>query len=431
MTFSSKKIDDLRLELTVDLNGDDLKKYINEVEKQLADNLILEGFRPGKAPHDLVRKHFGAEKISQEALSLAVQSSLADVLENEKFEILSYPTGADFKIQENNSAKLIYHVVLTVFPEIKLGKYIGLDIKKKLVSVSESEIQDFLHNLQELRTQRQDTHHPAQLGDRVEVDFLITLEDKEIEAGKSENHPLILGKDSFISGFEEQIIGMKENEKKRFSLKVPADYYQKNISGKEIDIDLTLKKVENLSVPKLDSDFAKSVGHFNSLEDLEKNIKQGLVLEKEAKEKERIRLDILNKIVAESHFIAPPVLVEKHLDALIQEFDNELHQKGMELGLYLAHIKKTQEDLRKDWGEKAESRVKMSLVARAIAKNENINISDNEIAGELAVLADNYTKKGMIEELKNIDPEAIKLKIQDLLLNEKVFEFLEKNNIIA
>lgn len=431
MTFTSRKLDDSRVELSIDLNQNDLKKYIAEVEKRLASNFKLEGFRPGKVPSDIVRKHLGAEKISQEALSLAIQSSLADILEKEDLDVITYPIGSDFKIIENSPAKLSYQVILTVFPEIKLGKYVGLGIKKRPISVGEPEIKNVLRDLQELRIQRQNADRPAKLGDRVEVDFLITLEGKEINGGKSQNHPLILGKKAFIPGFEEQIVGMRIDENKKFTLKVPTGYYQENIAGKDIDIDLTLKKVESLSTPELNDNFAKKVGNFNNLHDLEKNIEQGLTMEKEAKEKERTRLEILNQIVVTSKFNAPPVLVEERLDGLIQEFDHELHQKGMELGPYLAHINKTQDDLRRDWRSKAELQVKMNLITRAIAKEENIKINNEEVTQKLAVLADHYAREGMLDDLQNTNPMIIKSRIHDALLSEKVFEFLDNSNVVG
>ena len=431
MTLNSKKLENSQLELTVDLDEKDLKNYIAEVEKHLANNLKLEGFRVGKVPPDIARKHLGPEIISQEALTFAVQSSLTEALEKEKLDLIDYPTGQDFKIQENSSKKLTYRVVLTVFPEIKLGKYTGLDLKRKESVVNEPEIKKVLHDLQELRTQRHNVDRPAQIGDRVEIDFSITTNGKEIPSGKSQNHPLVLGKDIFIPGFEEQIVCMKANDKKNFSLKVPDDYYQKDISGKEIEIELTVKKIENLVKSNLDNDFAKSLGNFNNLQELEDNIRQGLTLEKEAKEKDKLRIEILNQIVSQSSFSVPQFLVEKRLNSLIQEFDQELHQKGMELGPYLAHIKQTQDGLRKEWRTKAESQVKMSLVARAIGQSEKIKISDEEITQELAVLADNYAKQGILEDLQNTDPQVIKSKIHDLLFNEKVFDFLEKNNVIG
>ena len=273
------------------------------------------------------------------------------------------------------------------------------------------------------------------MGDRVEVDFTIKDNGTVIEGGRSENHPVILGDGQFVPGFEEQIVGMEKSGTKHFSLKIPADYYQKTIAGKELDFEVAVKKVEDRTVPKLDDEFAKSLGNFHSLKELEASINQGLTTEKETKEKDRVHLAILEKIASATEVKVPPELIENRLDAMLRDLDNELHQKRMELGLYLAHIKKTQDELRREWRPKAELQAKMGLIARAIAKKEDLSVGEEEVNQELQIVLQQYIMSGQggtgSEALQNIDPEKLKSKIRDTLLNEKVFEFLEKKNVTA
>ncbi|MBI2670293.1 MAG: trigger factor [Candidatus Yanofskybacteria bacterium] len=430
MTFSTKNLKNSQVELIIDLNKDDLLLYAVETEKRLAREIKVEGFRPGKAPKEMVRKKIGEQAIREEALNLAVKSSLAKILSEEKLDVMEQ---SDFKIKENSADKLIYQIILTVFPEIKLGGYKDLAVKRNPVSVNEAEVKNVLQEIVVSRTILKEVKRPAQLGDRVVVDFTVKDQGVLIEGGKSENHPVTLGENNFIPGFESQIIGLEAGEKKNFSLRVPMDYYQKSIVGKELDFEVALKRVEEKTVPKLDDDFVKSLGHFGSLKELEVNVKQGLTLEKETKEKDRVRLAILKQIVDKTRVEMPMSLIEKRLDSMIQGLDNELHEKGMELGLYLAHIKKTQDDLRYEWRGKAEEQAKMSLVARAIAKEEKIKVSEEEINGELELVLQQYVTRGRPdggpsgpEIMQNLDPEQTKNKIRDVLLNEKVFEFLEK-----
>jgi len=214
-------------------------------------------------------------------------------------------------------------------------------------------------------------------------------------------------------------------------LKMPADYHEKSIAGKELNFEVVLKRVEERTLPEINDAFVKSTGRFNNLGELEENIKQGLTLEKEEKEKERMRRAIIEKVAAATTVEIPETLVERQLDAMIQGLDNELHQRGMELGPYLAHLKKTQEDLRKDWKKQAESQVKVSLITKTIAKEEKIDVSEDEIAEELqAVLQQYMTGKegGGMEALQNINPEDLKARIRTVLLNEKVLKFLEEKN---
>ena len=405
--------------------------YTAETEKRLAKEIKVEGFRPGKAPKEIARKKIGEQAIREEALNLAVQASLAKILSKERLDIMEQ---SELKIKENSADKLIYQIILTVFPEVRLGEYNDLAVKINPVSVNEAEVKNVLQEIVASRAILREVRRPARLGDRVEVDFTVKDHGVLIEGGKSENHPVILGENNFIPGFESQIVGLEAGEKKNFSLKVPTDYYQKSIAGKELDFEVALKRVEEKTVPKLDDDFVKSLGRLGSLKELEGNIKQGLTLEKEAKEKERVRLVILKEIADKTKVETPALLIEKRLDSMIQGLDNELHEKSMELGLYLAHIKKTQDDLRREWRGKAEEQTKMGLVARAIAKEEKIKVSEEEINGELELVLQQYMTRGGPdggpggpEIMQNLDPQQMKNKIHDVLLNEKVFEFLEKH----
>ena len=427
MTTSLKKMPDSQVEVVVDLDKDDLRTYWRETEKILTNQLRLDGFRSGKVPPNIARRHVGEEKTRQDALTLALQSSLADTIKKEKLEVIDQKS---LVIKENSPEKLVYKITLTVFPEVVLGKYTNLAVKIKPVAVQDREVERVIYDILKLRTIRAESKDPAKKGDRVEVDFSLMLNGTVIDGGKSENHPIILGDNKFAPGFEEAIVGMKAGETKKFSLSIPADYYQTTIAGKELAVEVFLKKVENIQLPELNDDFVKSLGRFNSVENLRANIKQGLLAEKETKEKDRVRIEILNNIIKHSQIEVPKILIEQRLDSLIQDFDNELHQKGMELGPYLAHLNKTQDDLRNDWHAKAESQVEMSLVAREIAKKEKIQVNDGEIAQEFSVMADHYNQRGLNDALKEIDPAAIKIRIHDVLVNEKVFDFLEKNNVV-
>ncbi len=316
-----------------------------------------------------------------------------------------------------------------ISPEIKLGRYRGLGVKRNPVRVGELEIQNALQDLVRLATAGKATDQPAQLGNRVEIDFNLTENGRGIDGGKSLNHPLILGQSKFIPGFEEQIVGMTAGQTKKFGLQIPGNYYQKSLAGKKLDAQVTLKQVAVLIGPKLDDDFARSLGRFSGLDELKANVSQGLRLEKEAKERDRVRTIILDRIAESSEFEVPKVLIEERLDSLIRGFDEELHQNSLELGLYLAQIKKTQDELRNDWRSKAESQVKRGLVTRAVAEEENITVADEEIAREVSALVGQWTKGGMAQTLAGVDPEVIKQKIGEAVLKEKVLVFLEENNL--
>lgn len=427
MDYKIKELKNGESVLNVSLNKEDLISYVKITEKNLAKELNIKGFRPGKATEDVVRKQIGEDKIKQEALELAISSSLSEILEKEKLDILEQK---GLKIKENFADSLIFEVVILTFPKVVLGQYKGVELKKSPISVADSEVEEALNNIVKSRSVLTQTDEPAKKGDRVEIDFEIKDNGVLIDGGKSENHPATIGEGKFVPGFEEQIIGMKTSDNKEFSLKIPDDYYQKLIAGKQLNFEVKLKKVENVATPEINDDFARTLGNFASLEVLKDNIRQGLTREKESKEKEKIRLEMIEKIAKDSKVDLPEFLVERQLDDMIGDFDNELHQKGMELALYLAHIKKTQDDLRKEWRTRAEKQVKTILVARAIIKAEKIKVGEEELNAGVEEVLQKYISSGQAGNekgiLENINPERLKNNIHNSLVNEKMFEFLEK-----
>lgn len=431
MTFTTKKLPDSRVELTVNLEKKDLLPYVAKAEEYLTRRIKLDGFRPGKAPKEKTRQKIGEDKIREESLKIAIQSSLNEVLARENFDIIEQ---LDFKIRENSGERLVYQTVFLIFPKFTLGNYKGLGIKKRNITVNESEIEEAVNELLSSRTVFSEVERPARNGDRVEVDFTIKHNGEVVEGGRSENHPIILGEGRFVPGFEEHLVGMKRDETRCFTLKIPADFYQKTIAGKVLDFEVVMRKIENRTVPQLNDSFARSLGNFNSLEELKSSIKQGLTMEKEIKEKDRARLAILTEIASTTKIEVPRVLVEERLDKMIQDLDNELHQKGLELGLYLAQIKKTQDGLRRDWRPRAESQAKIGLITRAVAKAENLKVSEEEVNEELEIVLQRYVlsiEGGGPEILRGVDTNELKSRIRDALLNEKVLEFLERQNIVA
>jgi trigger factor len=431
MTFATKKLPDSRVELTINLEKKDLLMYIAKAEEYLGKQVKLEGFRPGKAPKEVVRPKINEHKVREEALRIAIQSSLIEVLAKEGFDVIEQ---LDFKIRENSAEKLVYQTIFLIFPDFKLGNYKGFEIRRRNITVNESEIREVVSELLDLRTVFNEVKRPARNGDRVEVDFTIKYKGNIIDGGKSENHPVVLGKGRFTPGFEDHLVGMKKGETRHFTLKIPDDFYQKNIAGKILDFEVVMKKIEDRVVPRLDDDFARSLGNFNSLEELKASIKQGLTMEKEMKEKDRVRLAILTEIASRTKVKVPEILIERRLEEMIQDLDSELHQKGMEFGLYLAQLKKTRDELKRDWRLQAELQVKMGLITKAIAKAEGLRVSEEEVNEELEIVLQRYVlgKEGMgIDKLGELDIDELRKKIRDTLLNEKVLEFLERQNVVA
>lgn len=429
MTSDIKKINDYSLDVSVELDATDLEKYIKLTESDLAKNASMDGFRPGKVPPEVLRKNVDENALRQEALQKAVEMSLAQLASDEKIEVVDQEK---FEIKENSKDKLKYQVRLICIPELELKDYKGNTVEKKSVVIKDQDVDKVVGDLLKSRTTFHEEDRPVKEGDRVEVDFEIKHKEKLIEGGKSENHPLIIGEDRFAPGFEEKLVGMKKGEDKSFSLDIPKDYYQKTIAGKKIDVSVAIKKIERKEEPAFDDEFAKTVGAFDSTTALKDSIKEGLKQENERKEESRVRVELLGKIIEKNKFDVPDVLIDRQLKNMVSEFDGELHRRGMELGPYLTHIKKTQDDLKKEWRPQAVKQVQMELVIKSVAKIEKIRVGEVAVQEQLELAMKQSMAQGMNEEaLKQIDVARTKTRIYASLLSDKVFEFLLKNNEIT
>ncbi|MFZ5559546.1 MAG: trigger factor [Patescibacteria group bacterium] len=307
---------------------------------------------------------------------------------------------------------------------IKLANYKGLRIKKNELKVTKEEIDKSLDYLQTSRAKIITVNKPAEKGNRIEVDFEIRQGGAKIEDGISKNHPLILGESRFLPGFEEKLEGMKAGQEKEFSLKVPANWPDKRIADKNLDFKVKMKIVQERELPLLNDEFAKSLGKFDSLEILKDSIKEGLLEEKEIKEKERIRIELITRISEESKINVPLFLVEQELERMINEFKISINTLGLDFEKYLKGINKTINEIKKDWQKQAEKRVRIAVCLKAIADKENIEVNDEEVKERINHDLKHYSSMEEVE--KNIDLDTLKEYTKEVLRNEKVFGLIEK-----
>lgn len=314
---------------------------------------------------------------------------------------------------------------------VELGNYKGLEAKKRELKVEEKEIDNSLNYLQKSRASIITINRPAEKGDRVEINFEVKSGGVQIENGVSKNHPLILGEGHFLPGFESQLEKMKAGEEKTFSLKVPADWSDKRIADKNLDFKVKMNVVQERQFPEINDEFAKSLGKFDTLEDFKKSIKGGLMQEKELMEKQRVRIELIEKVAENSKIEVPEELIEKELENMVNEFKMSIDQLGMDFENYLTHIKATAEELKKGWKEQAEKRVKIGLCLKAIADKEKIFLATQEVEERMNQELMRYNVKvpptgGIPPEGGNIDLVAFKEYTENILINEKVFELLER-----
>jgi len=419
-----KKLPKSQVEFSITVPAAEFEKFIDAAAEELSKDLRIDGFRPGKAPRSVVEQKVGAEKILAHGAERAIKKTYVDAVSKNKIDAIGEPKITITKIASGND--LEYKAVAAVMPEIKLSDYRkdAKSIKKpEPEKVTEQQIEKELEVLQKSRAKLVTVTRAAKKDDRVEIDFEVTVAGKLIEGGSAKNYPLTIGENYFIPGFEDKLIGMKEKEEKEFELDFPKDYHQKELAGKPARFKVKISLVQEKELPKIDDEFARSLGNFENLAAFKKNLSEGIELEQKHKSGEKWRAEAIDKVAAESQIDLPDILIEQELEKMMAEFEQNIAAMGLQLETYLENIKKSKSEITKGWKEAAEKRVRAALVLKEIAKAEEIEVPSSEVEEEMNRVLAYYKSAGNIE--KNVDMERLYAYAKGILSNEKVFELLE------
>ena len=424
-----KKLPKSQIEIKITVPRDQWEKYLDVVASEASMEIKIEGFRPGKAPRKMVEQKVGKGVLLNGAAEKAVQKSYVDFVTKEKLEVIGAPEVKIEKIEEGHD--LEYTAVVAVAPEVKIKdsykkavKKINENYKDKKAEATDDETQLELEKLANSRVKLVTVNREIKNNDSAEIDFTVLVDGVPIEGGTSKKHPMVIGKGVFIPGFEENLIGMKAGEEKEFELKFPADYHKKDLAGKPAVFKVKINLVQERQTPAVDDDFAKSLGSFENLEALKKNVREGMLEENQKKLKDQKRTEYIEKIIENMSVDLPEVLTHQEIHQMLQEFEQQLQMMGMNMEQYLGHLKKNKKELEKDWEPQAEERVKSAMALKEIAKLEEVAIDSKEIEEEMNKTLQYYKNVKNIE--KNIDMERLYNYTKSMMENEKVFECLER-----
>ncbi len=427
MEVTVKKLPQSKVEIRVNLPWEEWKGELDHAAEHLAKNAKVSGFRPGKVPRAVIEKRYGRQAILLEAAEHAVSHSYPKALAEQKIDAIGEPKVELGKLAENEP--LEYGVVTAVMPAVTLASWKGdvkkanVEFAKKTTVVEEAEIVAELRKLAEMRAKLVTVNREAKTGDNVLVDFSVLQDGVLIENGESKKHPLVLGKGVFIPGFEEQLLGMKEGEEKTFELTFPAEYHAKHLAGKPATFHVKISVVQEREIPAIDDAFAASLGKFESLEQLKENMRDGMLEEKRAKSKAERRTWILDALVAKAEIDYPEVLVQEELSRMIREFEMQVQSMGIDFAEYLTKMKKTEDEMKREWEPQAKKRLAAYIILDTLAKEEDIDIDSQEVEAEMNKTLAQY--KDVKDIGKKIDMERLYAAARGQLLNEKVFAWLE------
>jgi trigger factor len=425
MKVDITKLPKSEIELKIQVPAEEWQDFFDEAAKELSRDLKIEGFRPGHAPSKMVEERIGSAKILEEAAEHCVRQCYARAILDNDMEAIGRPEISVTKIAKDNPFEFSARVA--VMPSVRLPDYkkIAQEIlkEKKEVQVSEEEIKKSIDWLQKSRTKYITVSRPASAGDRIEIDFEGSCEGKKMDELTSKNHPAILGRGYFLPGFEENLLGMEEREEKDFSLAFPADFEHKHLAGKVVNFKVKMNLVQEAELSEINDSFAQSLGNFKDLAALKESVKEGLLIEKQNQEKERIRAKMIAEIVKKSGMEMPDILIEAEGKRMKDDLDEKIKQIGLDLKQYLERFKKTEEEVKKEMQKNALERVEAFLVLRQIASQEKIDVSQQETEDEVKKALAHFQAVNQAET--KVDTKQLKEYAKDVLKNEKVFQILE------
>lgn len=425
-----KKLPKSKVEFKLVVSWDNWKTFLDDAVQKISKEIKIEGFRVGKAPRKIVEQKVGKDSILGAAAESAIKKHYPEKLKELNLDIIGAPEVNILKLEEGSDLEVL--VVAFVMPNIEVKDYekevkkINSEYAKEEMEIAEDDISKELDKLAKSRAKLITVRREAKEGDSVVLDFEVRQEGLLIEGGMAKDHNLILGSNVFIPGFEEKIIGAKENEEKEFELEFPKEYHEKNLAGKMAQFKVKIKLIQEREIPEINDDFAKSLGNFKSLEELKNNIKDGMLKEQKFRKQEKRRGDIMeiliNKVTLSDEL--PEILVHEEIHKMLSELESQIQQMGMSLADYVGQLGKTVDDLEKDWVPQAQKRIKAALALEQVIKNKEIVISSEEIEEAMNKTLQFYKNEKDIKD--KIDMKRLYDYTQGMLKNEEAFKMLER-----
>ena len=412
---------EVKLELTVEASKFD--EAIKKVYFKSAKYFNIPGFRKGKAPMNIVEKYYGKEIFYEDAFNEVAPDAMEEAVKENNLEVVSRP---DIEVtQIGKGQDLIFTAVMQTKPEAKLGKYKGIEIKKIEYNVTDEDIEHELGHMQEHNARMITVEdRPVESGDTATIDFEGFVDGKAFEGGKAEGHELTIGSNTFIPGFEDQIIGMKIDEEKDINVKFPDEYFSKDLAGKDATFKVKVHEIKRKELPELDDEFAKDVSEFDTLKELKEDIKKKQ--EKQNKDKEKYETEdaVIKAVVENMEVEIPSGMIETETENMLKDFEQRLSYQGLKLEQYLTMLGKTRDEMKKEYEPQAIEGIKSRLALEAVIKAEKIEATDEEIDEKLKEMAKNYSKENDESFIKN---ENLRNYIKEGIKSEKAIEFLVKN----
>lgn len=412
--------------LEVEVDAERVSKALDQAFNKVVKKANVPGFRKGKVPRPIFESRFGVESLYQDAIDILLPEAYSEAVEQTDIFPVDRPEVDIEQFGKGQSFK--FKAKITVKPEVTLGEYKGLEIPVRKAEVTEEELSAELKRLQERHAELVVIdEQPAAEGDIAVIDFDGYVDGEAFEGGKAERYSLELGSNSFIPGFEEQVVGMATGDFKDVEVTFPETYHAENLAGKAATFKVKLHEIKRKQLPELDDEFAKDVSEFETLDEYKEDLKKQLESRKETELKGERENAVVDKAASNAEVEIPDAMINGEVQNMVRDFDNRLRQQGMNMDMFLSFSGQTREDLETQMRGDAEKRVRNNLVLEVIAKQENIEVSEEEVNKELADMAEMY--KRTPEEIRNILASNGSLgSLKEEISLRKTIEFLVENS---
>ena len=409
--------------VTIEIAGKDWEKALDKAFKKKVKEVKVDGFRKGSVPKNIYIEKFGIESLYMDAANDVVQDAYTKALQDSKVEPVIEPA---IDVKEINEEKVVFEITITGKPEVKLGDYKNLKVKKEDVEVSKEEVD---HEIEHLREQfaeiRVKEDGEVEDGDTAVIDFKGTVDGKELEGGSGENFPLEIGSHTFIPGFEEGVLGMKVGEEKDLHLKFPEDYV-KDLAGKEVVFHVTLNEIKTRILPDIDEDFFKDLGYdkVTNQDELVIEVEKVIKDRKSQDADDRFLEEVLKNASENMEVDLPEEIIDDEVHRMMHQFESQLKMQGLTLDQYMEFTKMSHEDFHKNMEPEAIKRIKYRYLIEAVAEKEKIEVTDEEAEKDADEMAKNYgiSKEELVNAFGGMDVLKYDSKMR------KTLNFLKENN---
>lgn len=423
MKSKVENVDKNVVKLTIEEDAQRFNESLKKAYQKTKGRFSVPGFRKGKAPMNLIEKFYGENVFYEEAFNIICPDAYEAAIKEHGIIPVDAP---ELDIEQIGKDKdLVFTAKVTVKPEVKLGEYKGLPVEKEQVNITDEDVQKELERIQDRNSRLVSVEdRPVQEKDIVNIDFEGFIDGEPFEGGSAKGYTLTVGSNTFIPGFEDQLIGASLNQEVDVNVTFPEDYHKEELKGKPALFKVRINEIKYKELPALDDEFAQDVSEFDTLEEYKADIRKKLEIDAQEAAERKYENELVKKAVENAEVDVPDVMVERQINNIMQRINMSLAYQGMDLNTYMDIMGIDEKTMREGYREKALEEVKTQLVLEKISQTENVEASDGEVEEEIAKMAEKYNQNAedFKKHLQNDDIEYIK----DTIITKKTIELMKQ-----